>query len=324
MALENAEITVQFTAQWTGDHRVCYRVVGDPTYICTIPGSPSGNPGINTDCAAGNTCQYNIPIQVDNETCDQVNYEGYVQAFCEDVESLAGRIPFVISFIPDPTCKRYEVTCDNVPVAGATVNDGGTGYVDGSYTNVGVVGGGGTNAEFTVNIAGGIIQSPLILTTPGSGYTSVPTLDLVGAGIVTAGTVAIITVNLDNCANDLRVYDCSNNFTTVPGGTIALGESIFECYGVGTPPEVVTGFIRSEQDGNCLCNCVEITFETPLNDSYNYSYIDCNGITITSVAPVTAGGSAAGPFCAVSGSYLTFPTGLAVPVVTEGADCDAV
>jgi hypothetical protein len=111
MALQNAEITVQFTAQWTGDHRVCYRVVGDPTYICTIPGSPSGDPGIHTYCAAGNTCQYDIPIQVDNETCEQVDYEGYVQAVCEDEASEIGRIPFVISFIPDPACKRYTYTC---------------------------------------------------------------------------------------------------------------------------------------------------------------------------------------------------------------------
>jgi hypothetical protein len=321
MALENAEITVQFTAQWTGDHRVCYRVVGDPTYICTIPGSLSGDPGIHTYCAAGNTCQYNIPIQVDNETCDQVNYEGYVQAFCEDVESPAGRIPFVISFIPDPTCKRYEVTCDNVPVLDATINNGGTGYINGSYTNVPVVGGGGSNAEFTVDISGGVITT-LTLTNPGSGYISVPTLDLVGAGINTGGTVAIITVNLDNCANDLRVYDCSNNFTTVPGGTIALGESIFECYGVGTPPEVATGFVRSEQDGNCLCNCIEQDIQNTFDGgSIDYNYIDCNG---EAQSGTLAALGTTGNICMVDGSLITVVNSPAVLNVSVVGPCDAV
>lgn len=320
MALVNAEITVQFTAQWTGTHRVCYREVGAPTYICTVPGSPSGDPGIDTYCAAGNTCQYNIPIQVDNETCDQVDYEGYVQPTCEDEASEAGRIPFTISFIPNPTCKRYEITCDNVPVLDATINDGGTGYSDGVYPALPVTGGAGAGATFDVIVAGGVITI-VALNAAGGGYTSAPTLDISSIPH-TPGTVADITVNLDACTAAVKVYDCSNDFTSLPGGSLALGESIFECYGAGTPPEVPTGYLLSEQNGNCLCNCIEATFEVPLADQYDYYYIDCDGIVQTGT--VTAGGGAVGPVCVVDGSYITFPTGAAVPVVTEGAACDAV
>lgn len=319
MALENAEITIQFTAQWTGDHRVCYREVGAPTYICTIPGSPSGDPGIHTYCAAGNTCQYNIPIQVDNETCDQVDYEGYVQAVCEDESSLTGRIPFTISFIPSPDCRRFEITCDNVPVLDVTGFPTGTGYADGVYPGLPAIGGGGSNATFTVTVAGGIITN-VTVDTPGSGYTSAPTVDLSSISF-TPGTVAVLVVNLDNCTSSVRVYDCSNDFVSVPTGTIALGENVFGCYNNGTHPEVPSDFTISE-NGNCLCNCIEVTFEPPLADSYDYSYIDCNGVTVN--GNITADLSAVGPICVVDGSYLTIPTGAAVPVVTVGAACNAV
>jgi hypothetical protein len=107
MAPQPATITVNFTPNYTGNHRVCYRIQGsgDP-YTCTIVTAPATS--------------YAIPITVDNETCDEITYEGYVQPLCQEEESEEGRIPFVVTFTPEPSCNLYTIAYtrvgENTPV----------------------------------------------------------------------------------------------------------------------------------------------------------------------------------------------------------------
>lgn len=316
MALVPATITVNFTSNYNGPHRVCYRVVGAPSYICTVPGSPPGAPGINPNCGIG-PCSYDIDIMVDNETCDQVDYEGYVQPTCEDEVSVDARDPFVMSFIPDPACDRYEVTCDNSPVASTTINDGGTGYTNGVYPGLASVGGGGVGATFDVTVAGGIITIAAVAT-PGSGYTTNPTIDLTTIPY-TPGTLADISVNLLGCSA-LTVYDCSGaSVVTYPLGTFQPGESTFMC-DQGDGPSVNSDWTSAE-DGNCLCNCTEVNVQNTASDTIDYTYIDCNGNVVTGTI---VGTNETGAICIVEGSLSTVVNGAAVlNIITIGA-CDAV
>ena len=115
MAPVPATITVNFIANYAGTHRIAYRSGGAGPYSF-----------VTTPCVGGGTpCSGTIAITVDNETCDNVVYDGYVQATCEDEESVNGRIPFTVTFTPNPVCDAYSITC-NTPGGCATIPELGT------------------------------------------------------------------------------------------------------------------------------------------------------------------------------------------------------
>lgn len=168
MASVPATIDLNWVSQYNGPHRVCVRIQGsgDP-YVCT----DSITAPIHPNCPGGGLpCSFQINITVDNETCETIVYEGYVQPACEDVESLSGRVPFTVSFIPDPSCKRFLVTCDTAGVASLTLISGGSGYDPMSPPAVTITGGGRTGASATANVGQGVI-STLSISNGGSGYT---------------------------------------------------------------------------------------------------------------------------------------------------------
>ena len=317
MALVPAQIPVSWLSNYAGPHRVCYRIVGAPSYTCTIPGTPG--PGFHPVCAGGGSpCNYNIDIMVDNETCDVVNYEGYVQAACEEEISLNGRIPFNVSFTPMPSCKRYEVTCLNSPVLDTTINDGGTGYTNGNYNGLPSIGGGGVGATFDVTVAGGVI-TVVAVATPGSGYTSAPVVDI-STIPHTPGTFADISVNLVGCTA-LTIYDCNGATAEIlPLGTFQPGETYDMCND-GDAPTVPADYSAVE-DGNCLCNCIEQDIqETGDAGSIDYTYIACDGAVVTgSLGPLGTTGNV----CMVDGSLNTVVNpGATLNIAVVGA-CNAV
>lgn len=103
--LTPATITVTFTANYAGPHRICWRVQGDTgPYVCT---------NIVTCAGGGNVCQAVVSIMVDPESCDPVTYEGYIQATCNAEGSSVGQVPWVVTFTPNPVCKGYTLTCNS-------------------------------------------------------------------------------------------------------------------------------------------------------------------------------------------------------------------
>lgn len=200
MALTTAYITLNWSSNYPGQHRVCYRIQGSGSpYTCTTSLTPHPN------CPGGALpCSYQISIMVDNETCDVITYEGYVQPICEDETSLANRTTFVVSFIPSPACKRWELLCASGSVQGATVTNPGSGYNPLSAPTVTITGGGGSGATATAIVGQGIIGSTSI-TTGGVGYTNgsytnVPLIGGTGTGgtvdvTVTGGVITAVTLN---------------------------------------------------------------------------------------------------------------------------------
>jgi len=177
MAAIPAIITVNFNSVYAGPHRVCWRIGSSGPYDCSTIVNCTGG---------GAACSANINVTVDNETCDQVVFEGYVQAACEDINSLNGRIAFSQTFTPDPACKRYIFTCENAPVDSIVVTTPGSGYDPMNPPAVSLSGGGGAGATATANVGQGAILSE-VLTIPGTGYTdgayaAVPLLGGSGSG----------------------------------------------------------------------------------------------------------------------------------------------
>jgi hypothetical protein len=100
--LTPATITVNFTANYAGAHRICWRQCNIGQYVCT---------NIIECVGGGNVCSATINIMVDPESCTPVCFEGYIQATCNPENSSVGQVPWTTTFTPTPTCSMYSITC---------------------------------------------------------------------------------------------------------------------------------------------------------------------------------------------------------------------
>jgi hypothetical protein len=109
MAAFPATLHVSWVSNYVGNHRVCYKLLGELIYDCTtIVNCP----------VAGDTYTADIAVLLDNERCDDMIFEIYVQATCNAETSETGRIDASTTFVPTPTCVSYLLTC--VDDAGGT------------------------------------------------------------------------------------------------------------------------------------------------------------------------------------------------------------
>ena len=196
-----ATIDLTFTSNYPlGVHTVCYRKNTDPlpgtciTVNCT-PFTPPGS----------STCIVSLPITVNNESCDPVTYVGTIQAACAVGDE--GKIPFSITFTPNPTCKALDFICDNVDVQLIQLvapNFGGAGYNPMTPPIVTFSGGGGTASATAVvgdtGVDGISIVNPGVVAYTDGPYFAVPTSNLSGIGVgltvnitITGGVVTAVT-----------------------------------------------------------------------------------------------------------------------------------
>ena len=119
MALQQATLTVSFTSNYKGIHRICWRVQGSGNdYDCSLLTSCAGN---------GASCSFDIPILVDPEVCgDPIIYEGYIQPICNDITSEDGRTPWTVGYTPE-ACP--EDPCFNTPSFSCIIYEIGRAHV---------------------------------------------------------------------------------------------------------------------------------------------------------------------------------------------------
>ena len=190
MAIINVTLDISFTSQYTaGMHRIAYRIQGsgDPyTYenvFCTPYVPPTLPP----------TCTYGINIAVENEACDAITYEGYIQPTCQPQESEIARTPFTATFTPNPTCKSYLLTCDSTGIASVEVVTPGSGYAPaGGVATVTFGDPAGTLADAECKIEDDGVETfttnlPQAAVTGDGLYTEIPGVNLVVAGTPTPG-----------------------------------------------------------------------------------------------------------------------------------------
>jgi hypothetical protein len=127
-------LTVDFISEFAGNHRICWRI-GAGLYDCATIVPCTGN---------GTACAALIVLNLEDNSCDEVEFNGYVQAQCHDISSLEGRIPFDITFTPSPACDYWKFSCTGSVVALESKNLG-SGYVQGATIaiNFATTGGGG-------------------------------------------------------------------------------------------------------------------------------------------------------------------------------------
>lgn len=214
MSTAIATINVNFTSNYVGCHRLFWRRGSVGAYNGPVEATPpcTGN---------GNPCTITFFDVVDTEACEPVNYEGYVQACCEDVDSPTGRIPFSTTYTPTPTCFPFDITCSNTFVDTLRIIDPGSGY-DGTEIITVVGGGYSVLAQFTVIVGTGE-PTNLLLTDPGVGpnvagatYAGVTPASIVGTGtainmdvqVINTGAPAFITT-----VNAITINSSSANWS---------------------------------------------------------------------------------------------------------------
>lgn len=277
MAPTPATIQIDFTSNYgPGTHRVCYRIQGDPnpSYTCiNVACTPFVPPG-------SQACQALIPITVDNESCAEVTYEGYIQPTCEDISSAAGRIPFEVTFVPSPSCTAVEFTCNNVEIIDAAISNAGTGYTPGvGYTVAAAdfIGGGGAGTTITFDVDGGGQVTNVAVTVNGSGWTSAPIINITTASGAGGNDDAIIVPRMGTCPIVNLTTTCDNP----DAGTTAkavLGDSFQVCYtgGVGSAPVPASNWVVGEDPSTCCYDCVSLEIAIVGGSTVlGVSYIDC-------------------------------------------------
>lgn len=121
-----------------------------------------------------------------------------------------------------PRSGTCTVTAVNQEVSAIGIATPGTGQTNGTY-NINAVGGGGTGAVVQIVIAGGAITTATV-TSPGSGYTSIPTFPVSEGG--TPGTLAAsIAPILPLQPNVVQTSGDLFNVRWLPGTAILIADS---------------------------------------------------------------------------------------------------
>lgn len=225
MAPVPAVLNFSFTSNYTaGCYRIGYRIQGsgDPYTIATANCTPFVPPTTSVPCTA------QLPIIIDNETCDAVTYEGYVQPCCQDEESLSGREPFTVTFTPNPTCKSYQLTCNSTGIANVLVDTPGSGYTPGGTEVVTFVDPAGTLADAECKVEDDGIEAftnnlPQAAVIADNIYADVPSVNLVVAGTPTTAYFDITVVG--NVATAITMTSLLSN-PDATGKGFTVGDTI--------------------------------------------------------------------------------------------------
>jgi len=289
MAPMSGILTVKFLSNYAGIHRVCWRIGGTGVYDCTTTVTCSGY---------GAACHVDIPITIDQETCDPIVYDGYVQATCEAIGSMNGRIPFTVTFTPEPICASYSILCNAVGVSDITITVTGNGYVPGATVAGVITGGGGTLAAAEMVIGdGGIVSMDITNggTLYGDGtYTDIIPTNISGTGIdarctveVNGGIITAIYLHttVDSPGTGYAVND-TFSFTDAQLGNTGLGSGL-----IITVTAINTGrtqYVTVTNAGSGYSSQAIVTFPPPVSGTQatadlimencdGFTIIDCNG-----------------------------------------------
>lgn len=214
-----ATITLNYTANYGGNHRICYRRVGTTNYCCLNQVVTAVGPqtftidfSVPADYCFGTPEEVAVPVETD---CGPYQYEGYIQPICEPLGSELSRTPFTTNFTQDPSCLSYSVECTTTDVASISLGFAGEGYL--SIPTISFTGGPcGVSSAATVNTmeAFNVQQS---FPNTSTGYAPLDVLTIVG-GVGTAITIQVDTVDGGGKITDFTVLN-AGSYTVLPGTT---------------------------------------------------------------------------------------------------------
>jgi len=213
-------LQVDFTANYTGDHRVCWRIGPSGPYDCTT---------IVTCAGLGASCSALISVDLTpyNIQCDDITFEGYVQPVCYPEAAVSGRVPFSVVYSPIPPCGAVNFLCAD-PVA-CTSFDLGTGC----HGTLGTFQSKLTGEQFSICYDGGIT---------GPDFTAAVEADALAAGynlVADASTCCYECIELTITFDDTFVGAGGRLQYEICDGAPPLMRSLTYSPGVPSPPVTV-------------------------------------------------------------------------------------
>lgn len=263
------EIQISWTANWAGNHDVCYRKVGEVAFTCVT---------VNSILGTNSTI-----IDVPTNYCEDVTYEGYILAECSsdiDVDEdgfpeLATQFSILINTNTDP-CEPYQITCDNGAI-GLIVEVPGQDYAvnDQIFANgVDLVG-----EVATIDGVGGILTTNLFGIYKYVAQPAISVTSALGNGASLAGPLSDCDAILTGCAgtnDDGAGLDPEGDLNI----NIKVGDSIVVCSeGVPDPKTTLgdTTVIPAPALDTCNClDCVRLKIDNPTGQDLEVSYTTCN------------------------------------------------
>jgi hypothetical protein len=142
-------------------------------------------------------------------------------------------------------------------IVGLTLTAAGTGYLNGTYLNQPMTGGGGTGATFDFVVTGNVVQTTaqnaasMVVNQAGTGYTTTPTCDFSAAGGSGAtGTSTLKVVKLE-ITNGGSLYTVNPTSITWAGGG-GSGAAATAVMGAAWHCIVCNGTTQSQKDALTL------------------------------------------------------------------------
>ena len=281
------EIIITYTPQITSStldpgficHRICYRQNGTGDYCCvedvsdSVAGIPKGF-SIVVDGTSPQPC-LTVP-DLNLESCLVTEYDGYVQACCEDALSTSGRVYWTTDFAPDPSCVNKLTCCQSVRGLDSSwfvITNPGTGYPPSNVDGAIIVRDpqdfevGDATVQFTTNISGEVDGFNVV---SGGNYSKIPQVVIPPPVSGEQATAMMVIPCTDNIIGSVDGYkdNCDNTGT----GTLVnllLGECANYCYPkehpfiyndsiLSDPPD--TTHYTYETQGCCDCTtCANFT-----------------------------------------------------------------
>jgi hypothetical protein len=208
-------LSITYTPQYLGDHRICYRLqdlITPDAYCCLIDTTPSiiGTPKVFVITISDPPCA-SVP-GIDPESCVNQIYEGYVQPVCEDEQSLTGRTTWSVSFAPDPSCVSQLICCqqpNGLSNTNITIIDAGNQY-DNTLSPLAII----------------VVRDPLDPVPPGGGN------DAVVSVIITGTAVTGISVSVAGLYGKQPTFIVPPPTLVGPQPVTAILQANIECPGV--------------------------------------------------------------------------------------------
>lgn len=349
MAIETAEITIDFTANTDGCHRAAFRIQGS--------GAPYDTSN-EVVCAGVGACQIIITTTVNTTSCDgPITFEGYIQPCCEDVTSLAARTAWTQVYTPTVVCERYEISIDEGNLSSVNIKDPGKLYEPGNTINFarqpgdtfvspGDDSAANVSGGYGVDLGDGIINSITSLINGGASYT---VADVINIG-PTTGVTAQIRVDAVDGLGAITFYTLITNGSeyvegpyTFTGGTgvgadfeivsTQEGGADFDRYGailnvnVTTPGRYSIDPVITIGTGTGSNGELTGKFEAPSGD-WAGAGVDCAGNPVT-IADLTLGDipyaiCLDGGIAATPANYAVVQTGCCINDDTTATACTTV
>jgi hypothetical protein len=221
-----ASISITYTPNYLGCHRIYFKKAEDVDFCVYLDTSPSvvgvsKITEISLDEEPYSTC-----ITPDDIQCTNLEVDGYVQACCSSENDEDSKVPFSFS-IDVELCNAYLVSCPTSSISAIFMTNSGEGYT-GTPTIVLTNTDGGIGFVGVVNMDGSVVDSVTVINN-GQDYGPNTTINFVGGGpsVGATGTIEFCPCG-NNCSIDAKVLpvDC------IEGNTISL-----------TPPSAGNSFI---------------------------------------------------------------------------------